>query len=132
MKNLRKIIFWILFSFFIFVLIYLFSKWVIIAKQWYESINKVFYIILFIIFLYYIVFYVIKPTSFKRFKVVNTAIWLFIIYISQKFIANSWVDWIYYWDILCLIWVLLTIIWPTNALISKKDQQEKDVEIIEA
>lgn len=132
MKNLRKIIFWILFSFFIFVLIYLFSKWVIITKQWYESINKVFYIILFIIFLYYIVFYVIKPTSFKRFKVVNTAIWLFIIYISQKFIANSWVDWIYYWDILCLIWVLLTIIWPTNALISKKDQQEKDVEIIEA
>ena len=132
MKNLRKIIFWILFSFFIFVLIYLFSKWVIIAKQWYESINKVFYIILFIIFLYYIIFYVIKPTSFKRFKVVNTVIWLFIIYVSQKFIANSWVDWIYYWDILCLIWVLLTIIWPTNALISKKDQQEKDVEIIEA
>lgn len=51
---------------------------------------------------------------------------------SQKFIANSWIDWIYYWDILCIIWVVLTILWPTNALISKKEQKEKDVEIIEA
>lgn len=132
MKNLRRIIFWILFSIFILVLAYLFSKWIIIAKPWYENINKVFYIILFVVFLYYIIFYVIKPTSFKRFKVVNTVIWLFVIYISQKFIANSWIDWIYYWDILCLVWVVLTIIWPTNLLISKKDQKEKDVEIIEA
>ena len=132
MKNIRRIIFWVLFCLFILVLVYLFSKWIVVAKSWYENINKIFYIILFIIFLYYLIFYVIKPTSFKWFKVVNTVIWLFIIYMSQKFIANSWIDWIYYWDILCIIWVVLTILWPTNALISKKEQKEKDVEIIEA
>jgi len=57
---------------------------------------------------------------------------LLIIFISQYFVANSWIDWVYFWDILCLIWVILTIIWPTNALASKKELKEKDLEIIEA
>ena len=132
MKNVRRIVFWILFSIFIVILLYLFSKWVIITKPEYDNLNKIFYIILFVIFLYYLTFYVIRPTYIKRFKRINTFIWLWIIYISQYFIANSWIDWIYYWDILCLVWVVLTIIWPTNALISKNDQKEKDLEIIEA
>lgn len=132
MKNLRRIIFWIFFLLIIWILCYLFAKWVVIAKPDYENLNKVFYIILLVIFLYYLTFYVIRPTYIKRFKIINTLIWIVIIYISQYYIMNSWIDWIYYWDILCLIWVVLTIIWPTNALISKKDQQEKDVEIIEA
>lgn len=132
MKNIRRLIFWIIFSILIAILVYLFSKWVVIAKQEYENINKAFYIILFVVFLYYLIFYVIRPTIFKYFKVVNTFVWILIIFISQYYIANSWVDWIYYWDILCLVWVVLTIIWPTNALISKKDQKEKDLEIIEA
>ena len=132
MKNLRRIIFWIFFLLIIWILCYLFAKWVIITKPDYENLNKVFYIILLVIFLYYLTFYVIRPTYIKRFKIINTLIWIVIIYISQYYIINSWIDWIYYWDILCLIWVVLTIIWPTNALISKKDQQEKDIEIIEA
>ena len=132
MKNIRRLIFWIIFSILIAILVYLFSKWVVIAKPEYENINKAFYIILFVVFLYYLIFYVIRPTIFKYFKVVNTFVWIWIIFISQYYIANSWVDWIYYWDILCLVWVVLTIIWPTNALISKKDQKEKDLEIIEA
>ena len=132
MKNVRRIVFWILFSIFIAVLVYLFSKWVIITKPEYENFNKIIYIILFAIFLYYLTFYVIRPTHIKWFKLINTFIWLWIIYISQYFIANSWIDWIYYWDILCLVWVVLSIIWPTNALLSKNDQKEKDLQVIEA
>lgn len=132
MKNARRIIFWIIFLILIALLVYLFSKWIIISKPDYENINKVLYIVLFIIFLYYLTFYSIRPTYIKWFKIINTIIWLFVIYISQYFIANSWIDWIYYWDIICLIWVVLTIIWPTNALISKKEQKEKNIEIIEA
>jgi len=132
MKSLRRIIFWIIFSILICVLVYLYINKVVIVKNEFENINSIIYIILFVIFLYYTIFYVIRPTYIKWFKLINTFIWLWIIFISQYFVANSWIDKIFYWDILCLVWVVLTIIWPTNALISKKDQKEKDLEIIEA
>lgn len=131
MKSLKKLILWIVFLIIILFLAYLFTNWVTVVKNWYERFNKLFYAILFIIFLYYLIFYTIKPIYFKWFKIINTFIWLWIIFISQYFIINSWVDGIFYGDILCIIWVILTIIWPTNLLISKKDQKEKDLEIIE-
>ena len=131
MKNLKRIIFWIIFLALICLLVYLYINWVTIVKDEFKNINLVIYIILFVIFLYYTILYVIRPTYIKWFKLINTFIWLWIIFVSQYFIANSWIDKIFYWDILCLIWIVLTIIWPTNLLISKKDQQEKDLEIIE-
>lgn len=131
MKNLKRIIFWIIFLALICLLVYLYINWVTIVKDEFKNINLVIYIILFVIFLYYTILYVIRPTYIKWFKIINTVIWLSIIFISQYFVANSWIDKIFYWDILCLIWIVLTIIWPTNLLISKKDQQEKDLEIIE-
>lgn len=131
-KNLNRIIFWIIFSVLICLLVYLYINWVVIVKSEFENINLVIYAILLVIFLYYTILYVIRPTYIKWFKLINTFIWISVIFISQYYLANSWIDKIYYWDILCLIWVVLTIIWPTNLLISKKDQQEKDLEIIEA
>ena len=132
MKNIKRLIFWIIFSILICVLIYLYVKWVIIVKNEIQNLNLVIYILLLIIFLYYLIFYVIKPTYIKYFKVINTWIWLLIIFISQRFLVNSWIDWIYYWDILCIIWVVLTIIWPTKLLVSKELEDSKKVEIIEA
>lgn len=132
MKNIKRIIFWIIFSILICLLIYLYVNWVVLVKSEFENVNLIIYLSLFVIFLYYLIFYVIRPTYIKYFKVINTFIWLLIIFISQYFVANSWIDWVYFWDILCLIWVILTIIWPTNALASKKELKEKDLEIIEA
>ena len=132
MKNIKRIIFWIIFTVLIWFLVYLFVNWVIIANSDYEKINIVFYILLLLVFSYYLIFYVIRPTYIKRFKIINTAIWLFVIYIWQHFLASSWIDWIYYWDIVCIIWVVLTIIWPTNALVWKDLEDSKKVEIIEA
>ena len=132
MKNIKRIIFWIIFSILICLLIYLYINWVVLVKSEFENVNLIIYLSLLVIFLYYLIFYVIRPTYIKYFKVINTFIWLLIIFISQYFVANSWIDWVYFWDILCLIWVILTIIWPTNALASKKELKEKDLEIIEA
>lgn len=132
MKNIKRIIFWIIFSILICLLIYLYVNWIILVKNEFENVNLIIYLSLLIIFLYYLIFYVVRPMYIKFFKVINTFVWLLIIFISQYFVANSWIDWVYFWDILCLIWVILTIIWPTNALASKKELKEKDLEIIEA
>ena len=132
MKDLKRILLGIIFAILICILAYLLTNWVVIVKSEYENINLVIYILLFIIFLYYLIFYIIKPTYIKRFKVINTVLWLFVIFIGQHFLANSWVEWIYYGDILCIIWVVLTIIWPTNLLVSKELEDSKKVEIIEA
>ena len=132
MKNIKRIIFWIIFSILICFLVYLYTNWVIIVREDITDINLVIYISLFVIFLYYLIFYAVKPTYIKYYRVINTIIWIIVIYISQYFLANSWIDWIYYWDILCIIWVILTIIWPTKLLVTKELEDSKKVEIIEA
>ena len=132
MKNIKRIIFWIIFSLLICLLVYLYTNWVIIVREDIKDINLLIYISLLVIFLYYLTFYVIRPTYIKYYRVINTLIWIIVIFISQYFLANSWIDWIYYWDILCLIWVVLTIIWPTKLLTTKELEDSKKVEIIEA
>lgn len=132
MKNIKRIIFWIVFSLLICFLVYLYTNWVIIVREDITDINLVIYISLLVIFLYYLIIYSIKPTYIKYFRVINTIIWIIVIYISQYFLANSWLNWIYYWDILCIIWVILTIIWPTKLLVTKELEDSKKVEIIEA
>lgn len=132
MKNIKRIIFWIVFSLLICFLVYLYTNWVIIVREDITDINLVIYISLFVIFLYYLIFYAVRPTYIKYYRVINTIIWIVVIYISQYFLANSWIDGIYYWDILCLIWAVLTIIWPTKLLVTKELEDSKKVEIIEA
>ena len=131
MKNIKRIIFWIVFSLLICFLVYLYTNWVIIVREDITDINLVIYISLFVIFLYYLIFYAVRPTYIKYYRVINTIIWIIVIYISQYFLANSWLNWIYYWDILCIIWVILTIIWPTKLLVTKELEDSKKVEIIE-
>lgn len=130
-KHLKRILFGIFFLVIICWLFYLMMNWVDIVKSKYIWQKYIIYIVLMLILLYYLVFYVIKPTYIKWFKVINTCLGLFIIVFSYIFLANSWVDHIFYWDIVILIWVFLTIIWPTKALVSKELEDSKDVEIID-
>jgi hypothetical protein len=104
---------------------YLFFQWVVIS-DWPQYQNYICYILLVLVFLYYIIFYSLKPTYIKRNKVINTLIWVFLIYLSHYYLLNSGYDNIYYWDIFSVIWVILTIIWPTNLLISKEVQKIKE------
>lgn len=113
---------------------YLYINKVILAKANFENLNDLIYIIFFVICFYYLIIYSVWPTYFRLFKFINTLIWFVVIFLSQYLVTNSWPDWIFYWDIICVIWVVLTIIWPTNLLVSKELKESKDsktVEIIE-
>jgi len=135
MDILKRSSFWILFIAIIIYLSYLFSNWTIIVNEWFLDKNTIIYWLYVLIFLYYLVFYTIKPTYIKKYKLRNTLIWIFIVTSSQSFLANNGVEWIYFADIFTIIGVFLTIIWPTNLLIStklQKKKQDKKMEVIEA
>ncbi len=135
MDILKRSIFGILFTAIIAYLVYLFSNGTIIVNESFLDKNTMVYGLYILIFLYYLVFYILKPTYIKKYKLRNTLIWIFIITSSQSFLANQGAEWIYFADIFTAIWVLLTILWPTNLLVStklKKETQDKKMEVIEA
>ena len=135
MDTIKRSIFWLIFLSIVVYLVYLFSNWAIIVNETFLDKNKLIFGIYLFVFLYYLVFYSIKPMYVKKHKLWNTLIWLFIITSSQSLLLNSWNDWIYFADMFTVIWIFLTAIWPTNLLISnklKKEKQEKKMEIIEA
>ncbi len=135
MDILKRSIFGILFTAIIAYLVYLFSNGTIIVNESFLDKNTMVYGLYILIFLYYLVFYVLKPTYIKKYKLRNTLIWIFIITSSQSFLANQGAEGIFFADIFTVIWVLLTILWPTNLLISKKlkkETQDKKMEVIEA
>jgi hypothetical protein len=119
MDILKRSIFGILFTAIVAYLAYLFSNWIIIVNESFLDKNTIIYGLYILIFLYYLVFYVIKPIYIKKYKLRNTLIWIFIITSSQTFLANNGVDWLYFADIFTVIWVLLTIVWPTTLLVSE-------------
>jgi len=134
MEILKKSILALIFLAVISYLVYLITFWVVIVNENFLDQNKIIIGLYILIFLYYLFFYVIKPTYIKKFKLRNTLIWVFIIVSSQSFFLNSGHEWLYFADIFTVIWLFLTIIWPTNLLISKKlkqEKQEKKMEIIE-
>ncbi len=134
MDILKKSIFGILFTAVLVYLIYLLSNWTIIVNESFLDQNIMVYWLYILIFLYYLVFYVLKPTYIKKFKLRNTLIWVFVITSSQTFLLNNGIEGLYYGDIFAVIWVVLTILWPTNLLVSsklKKETQDKKMEVIE-
>jgi hypothetical protein len=134
MEIFKKSVFGLIFLSVISYLFYLMFSWTVIVKEDFLDKNKILIGLYILIFLYYLIFYVIKPTYIKRFKLRNTLIWVFVILSSQYFFLNEWHNLLYYADIFTVIWLFLTIIWPTNLLVSKKlkqEVQEKKMEIIE-
>lgn len=134
MDNIKRWFFGILFTAILAYLIYLFSNWTIIVNESFLEKNTMIYWLYILIFLYYLVFYVIKPTYIKKYKLRNTLIWIFIITSSQTFLINDWFNGIFYGDIFTVIWVILAILWPTDLLVSKKlkkEKQDKKMEVIE-
>lgn len=134
MDIIKRSSFWVIFWAILVYLVCLLISWTIIVNEKFLDQNYMVYGLYILIFLYYLVFYVIKPTYIKKYKLRNTLIWIFVIVSSQSFLANMWIEKIYYADIFSVIWVFLTIIWPTNILVSKKlkqEKQEKKMEVIE-
>ena len=135
MDILKRSVFWVLFLAALAYLVYLLSNWTIIVNETFLEKNTIIFGLYILIFLYYLVFYAVKPTYIKKYKLRNTLIWVFMITSSQTFLLNNWPEGVYFWDIFAVIWVFLTILWPTNLLISKKlkkETQDKKMEVIEA
>ncbi|MCK9466817.1 MAG: hypothetical protein M0P94_00665 [Candidatus Absconditabacterales bacterium] len=134
MEILKKSILALIFLAVISYLVYLITFGVVIVNENFLDQNKIIIGLYILIFLYYLFFYVIKPTYIKKFKLRNTLIGVFIIVSSQSFFLNSGHEGLYFADIFTVIGLFLTIIGPTNLLISKKlkqEKQEKKMEIIE-
>lgn len=125
MSSLKRIIVFLFSWAVLWYLCYLLINWIVIT-DWPEYKNYICYVVLFLVFIYYLVFYALKPTYIKRNKIINTLLWIFVVLFSYYYLLNSWQDAIYYWDIFSIIWVLLTIVWPTNLLISKEIQKIKE------
>ncbi len=135
MDILKRSILWIIFVAILAYLVFLFSNGTIIVNESFLDKNTMVFGLYILIFLYYLVFYIIKPTYIKKYKLRNTLIWIFVITSSQTFLWNNGPEWIYFADIFAVVWVFLTLIWPTNLLISKKlekQKQDKKMEVIEA
>lgn len=134
MDIVKRSIFGLIFLAAITYLVFLFSTWVIIVNEKFLDKNNIILWFYWLIFIYYFVFYTIRQTYIKKHKLRNTLIWIFLIISSQSFLLNSGHEWLYFADIFTVIWIFLTIIWPTNLLISnkvKKERQDKKMEIIE-
>ncbi|HRU49916.1 MAG TPA: hypothetical protein P5155_00260 [Candidatus Absconditabacterales bacterium] len=134
MEIFKKSVFGLIFLSVISYLFYLMFSGTVIVKEDFLDKNKILIGLYILIFLYYLIFYVIKPTYIKRFKLRNTLIGVFVILSSQYFFLNEGHNGLYYADIFTVIGLFLTIIGPTNLLVSKKlkqEVQEKKMEIIE-
>jgi hypothetical protein len=74
MDILKRSIFGVLFTAIIVYLIFLFSNGTIIVNENFLDKNTMVYGLYILIFLYYLVFYVLKPTYIKKYKLRNTLI----------------------------------------------------------
>ena len=137
MKDLWNKIFRILIWLSLFIYLwYLFLNWIsLIWNEWISSTQDyIVYIISGIIFLLF--FYDgIKPICFNKPRIAYTLIWLFLIMFWYYAITNNHNLYLYIWDIMSLLWALITITWLAWMLTpnSCKQKIEKEkVEIIEA
>lgn len=135
MKDFAKrisilIIFWI----FAWYLIYSRIIWKSIVESQYSNMNWIFYMILIAICAYIAIFYWIYPIHIKFSRSTLFVIWLSAIIMWKTVFLDDPMNNIYFWDLSCVLWVLILIIWPTNLITTssvKKKKEEKDLEIIE-
>ena len=124
----------IIFGIFAWYLIYSLIIWKSIVEPQYANMNIVFYIILIGICAYIAIFYWIYPIHIKFSRSTLFVIGLCAIIMWKTVFLDDPMNNIYFWDLSCVLWVLILIIWPTNLITTsqvKKAKEEKDLEIIE-
>lgn len=115
-------------------LIFSYQSWILITNSENIDQNLNYYIVLIWIFLYAAIVHWIYPIHIKINKPVLFFLWLVLIVIWKKVLANDWQSWIYFWDIFTLTWVIITLLSPTNILIPEKiinKKKSKKIEVIE-
>ena len=131
---IKRIIVLIIFWIFAWYLIYSRITWKSIVEPEFTNMNSIFYIILIAICSYIAIFYWIYPIHIKFSRSTLFVIGLSAIIMWKTVFLDNPMNNIYFWDLSCVLWVLILIIWPTNLITTsqvKKKKEEKDLEIIE-
>ena len=119
-------------------IVYLFTNGQVIVQGEYENLNELLYVLLTAFILYKIVFFGIFPKALFGMKMTKATMLvsgIILILIGHYVLLNDASNHIFLWDIVKIIWVIITILGPTNMLISKKVKKKADeskMEIIEA
>ncbi len=131
---IKRIIVLIVFWIFAWYLVYSRIIWKSIVEPQYANMNSIFYIILIAICSYIAIFYWIYPIHIKFSRSTLFVIGLSAIIMWKTVFLDDPMNNIYFWDLSCVLWVLILIICPTNLIKTsqvKKKKEEKDLEIIE-
>ena len=100
----------------------------------YANVNVLFYVILIALSLYVSVFYGLYPVHIKFSRATLFVFWLSAIIMGKTVFLNDPINSIYFWDLSCVLGVVLLVIWPTNLIVTskvKKVKEDKNLEIIE-
>ncbi len=110
-----------------------------VASEW----NMVMYAILALVFVYFLIVYAIRPLYFKHARIVNVLIGLGLILLGYRAIPTPTIQELgtmssdrgaYLADIVIVLGVIITFVWWSNLLVSKKIKKQKEeanIEIIE-
>ncbi len=135
MKDLIKRILIIITSLLIVsLLIYSMASWVTITNSAFKDQNINYYIILILIFLYTAIVHWIYPIHIKINKPALFFIWIALIVIWKTVLDNDGQSWKYFGDLFVVVWVIITLLSPTNTLIPQKiinKKKSKKIEVIE-
>lgn len=119
-------------------MVYLFTHQQVIVQWEYIEFNAIMYGLLMAVILYKIVFFGIVPKAFFGMKMTKATILVtgvVLIMIGDHMLLNDPDLHVYVGDIVKILWVVITILAPTNAFITKKVKKAKEestMEIIEA
>lgn len=135
MKDIiKRILILLIFGVFTWYLIYSLVIWKPLVEAEYSNLNYVFYFILIAINAYIAIFYGIYPIHIKFSRSTLFVLGLSAIIMWKTVFLDDPMNNIYFWDLSCVLWVIILIIGPTNLITTswiKKKKEEKELEIIE-
>ena len=121
--NIKRSIVITLFGLFLLYLVYLIIQWENIVKSEFAGRNIPVYVILILFCLYMLVLYWLYPIHIKLSRATSLVIWLLLIVISQRVLANDGYSHIYIWDMFSVLGVVILILFPTNILTTEKENE---------
>ncbi len=124
--NIKRSIVITLFGLFLLYLVYLIIQWENIVKSEFAGRNIPVYVILILFCLYMLVLYWLYPIHIKLSRATSLVIWLLLIVISQRVLANDGYSHIYIWDMFSVLGVVILILFPTNILTTEKVKKAKE------
>ncbi len=118
----------------IWYVVWLYMQWSIVAGQNFVQYNVSFLILALILGMYLIWISVFTYLCLPDNRWSLMMLWIAIIWIAEVYFLDNPEVHVYLADILKLVWVILVIVWPSKALVSKAYEEKKfeeEIEIIE-